>query len=1043
MALRRPIATIVLMLAVGVVGLFGYSQLPVNLLPDITYPLVKVYVNWRGATPEEIEDNVADVIERRMATVDGLDYLDSQCTEGLYALSINFDFSVDRDVAYQDVLAKMGLVRKQLPADAEEPMVFKADPSQLPVVDLAISSSSMDQVALRTWVENSLQDHFTTVAGTAGTEVTGGQVREIRVLLDPERLQGCGLSLNQVTQRLREENLELLGGRVTSTRKEFLARTMGRFRSVGEINEVTLGRNADGSPIFLRDVATVKDSHRVQRVITKLNGQEGVKLSIFKQADANTIEVEEGIQRKMKEIAALIPPDVKMGIVYDQADYIRASVSSVRDAALIAALLVILVTAFFLTGWQRVLNVAITLPLSLLATFFVMQLAGFSLNIFSLGGLVVAITVLLDNCVVVLENITRLQTEHPEEPHPVRRGATEVAGAVFAATLTFVALFLPFLLVSGLTSLLFRELILTVAVVIIASLVVALTVTPMLSARFYPEGTPVRESGGRIARLSEAVMRATTRAYRPAREWALRRRAVVIGVTLALFGVGFFLLTRLGSELLPEAEDGLVMVKVKMPTGTSVAETHRVLQRVEQVVKEQPGVDRYFTLAGGWVWGLVTYETAEQGEVNVQLVPRSHRSFTTPQFVERLTPIIQKEARVPGARIKVMHAKMKGIRTTGTSDVEAEIRAPRSAALEDLAQVAAAAAGRVKDVPGVTNLDVSLDISKPEYRIYVDRARAADLGMSVSAVANTVRGLVDGAVATAYQEAGYYYDIRAVMNEDEISTRQDLENLVLYSPQGGTVRLRDVARVERSVGPLQIDRIDQMRVIKATADAMGRSVGEVSADAARALKGLEMPAGYQLRMGAQAQMMRENFRSLGVILLMALFFAYVILAIQFESFTVPFVILIRVPLSLIGLSAALYATQTPLGVMVMIGIVILAGIEINHGVVLLSFVEELRGEGMGARDALRRAGAVRLRPILMTALVGIIGLLPLALGLGEGTELLKPMAIAVIGGLTFSVFLTLFFLPALYLAIAGGQRDSGPAPEAAPAPVSAGATDIR
>lgn len=1019
LALRRPVATLVLMLAVVVLGIFGYSQLPVNLLPDITYPMIKIYVTWRGATAEEMEDNIADIVERKMATVDDLDYLEAQCTEGMYQLLVNFAYGVDVDIAYQDVLAKMGLVRKQLPPEADEPFIIKADPSQLPVVDLAISSTSMDQVELRTWVEHTLQDYFVTVPGTAGTEVTGGLIREIRVLLDPDRLQGYHLSLEQVAQRLRDENLELLGGRVTSRRKEFLARTMGQFQTVEEINDVILGRNVYGSPIFLRDVGTVQDAHQVQRLITRLNGQEGVKLSIFKQAQANTVEVEEGLRRKMQEVASLIPPDVKMDVIYDAADYIRASVVSVRDAALIAALLVILVTAFFLTGWQRLVNVALTLPLSLFATFFVMKIAGFSINIFSLGGLVVAITVLLDNCVVVLENITRLQTEHPEELTPVQTGATGVAGAVFAATLTFLALFLPFLLVSGLTSLLFRELILTVAVVILASLLVALTVTPTLSALFFPEGKPVQERAGAVARLSQGFMQAVVRAYRPALEGAMRRRGWVIAVTLALFVVGVGLLTKLGSELLPEAEDGLVMVKVKMPTGTSVAETNRVLEKVEAVVREQPGLSHYFTLAGGWVWGLVTYEAAEQGEVDVQLVPRRQRPFSTPQFVSRLTPLVAQQVKVPGARIKVMHAKMKGIRQIGTSDVEAEIHAPRTASLESLAEIAAAAVERLKGVPGLTNLDVSLDLTKPEYRIFVDRVRAAAVGLTVRGIAQTVKGLVDGTVPTAYQEAGYYYDLRVVVNEADLTARADLENLVLYAPQGGAVRLRDVARVDRSVGPMAIDRTDQRRVLKATADALGRTVGEVNADAARALRGLELPPGYTLKMGAQAQMMRENFRSLGLILLLALFFAYVILAIQFESFTEPFIILIRVPLSLIGLSAALYLTQTPLGTTVMIGIIILAGIEVNHGVVLLSFVEELRREGDSPIEALRHAGVVRLRPILMTALVGIIGLLPLALGLGEGTELLKPMAIAVIGGLIFSIFLTLLFLPALYLTFAG------------------------
>jgi len=1014
-AIKRPAATIILMAAIAVVGILGYSQLPTNLLPDITYPLVKVYVTWRGATPEEIEDNIASVVERKMATVDDLDYLDAQCTEGLYTLFVNFDYSADRDIAYQDVLAKMGLVRKQLPKDAEEPLIVKADPSQLPVMDLLITSENMNLVKLRTWVENYLQDQFVSVSGTAGTDVSGGLRREIRVHLHPEKLQGYGITVDRVLQRLRDENIELLGGRVTSERKDFIARTVGEFQRVSDINDVILQTNKTGSTITLKDVATVSDAYAVQRVKTKLGSTEGVKLSIFKQAGANTVEVSDRVQERIRELKRVLPPDVKMKVIYDQAEYIRASVSGVRDAALIAALLVVLVTAFFLTGWRRVLIIALTLPVTLLGTFFLMKVLGYSINILSLGGLVVAITVLLDNAVVVLENITRLQTEEADERTPVQAGATQVSGAVLTATLTFIALFLPFLLVPGLVSLLFQELIITVAITIALSLLVALTVTPSLTALLFPEGKPVSAKVGLIGRLAERAMRLITTAYRPILAWSLRFRWIVMGIVLVLFGVGVFFLLSLGTEFLPRADDGLITVKLKMPTGASVEQTDRVVTQIAEIVQSQPYIDRYSTLSGAKVIGLVTYELANEGEVDIQLVRPAKRPLTTDEYVNKLGPVIQQQVKAPGAKIKVFHTKLKGLRSIGEFDIEVELLAPRTEPMERLYETVSAVAGRLRQIPALTNIDVSIDITKPEYQVMVDRRRAMDLGLSVNQIATTVKSMVDGAVPTWYKEEGYYYPIRAVLNERDVTSKKDIEDLVLFSPNGGMVFLRDVASVVQASGPLEIDRKDQARMIKATATVAGGSVGEATAKVQQTLADYPFSPGYTVHYGGQSQMLAENMSAMILILVIAMFFAYVVLVVNFEDFIKPFMILIRVPLSLIGVSFALWLTGQPIGVTVMIGFIILAGIEVNQGVVLITFIDELRAKGLDLQEAIAKAATVRLRPILMTDVVGIFGLLPLALSMGEGTELLKPMAIAVIGGLILGLLLVFLFMPALYL----------------------------
>ncbi len=1010
-SITRPVAIGVLMAAAAVVGIFGFSLLPVNLLPDITYPLIKVYVNWRGATPEDIEENVAEVIEPKMATVDDLDYLESSCTEGLYSLQVNFNYAANRDVAYQDVTAKMGLIRKKLPRDAEEPIIIKADPSQLPVMDIMVVSDRHDLVKLRTWVENDLQKRFSTVEGTAGTEISGGMLREIRVVVNPHRMQAIGLTAEKLIQSIRDANIELSAGRITGERKEYVVRTLGKFNSVRQIGDIIIASDKLGRNVYLRDIASVEDSHDVQRIITRLNGVEGVKLSIFKQAGANTIRVEEGVKRKIKELESVLPSGVKLGVIYNQAEYIRNAINGVRDAALIAAFLVMLATWFFLSGWRRILNIFLAMPLSLLLTFFLMNVLGYSLNILSLGGLVIAITVILDHSVVVLENITRLQEEKASDA--VERGANEVGPALTYATLTFMALFLPFLMVAGLVSLLFKELIIIVASAIGFSRLVALTVTPMLASRLLTGHTDhaVKQN------FRERFMHRLASRYERSITKTLMHKGRVIAVTIVLFVAGIAVLPFIASEFLPRADDGMIMVKVKMPIGTAMGETYQVIQNIEREVKKLPDVESFSAIAGGKVWGLVTYEIANEGEVNIQLVPAGKRRLTTDEYVAKFGEQLQKSAKYPGAKVKVMHTKMKGVRQIGEYDVEVEFRAPKSASIRDMALTAHAAMEKLKGINGLTNLDVSLDVTKPEFGISLNRNRLADLGLTVSQVANTARMLIDGTVASNYREEGYYYPIRVVLGEEKFRGKIDIANIPLMTVGGAPLYIGSVGEVSRSQGPVQIDRMDQMRVIKVTGSVPGGNVGDVNTLVQKKLADLSLPAGWSMSLGGQARMMAENFKALALIISLALFFAYVILAIQFESLSVPLLLLIRIPLSLAGITAIMFITGTPIGVTVLIGVLILAGMELIHGVVLITFIREKRASGLSLEDAAATAATLRLRPILMTVAVGVFGLLPLAMNWGEGTELLQPMAVAVIGGLIFSLFLTFYFMPAAYVLL--------------------------
>jgi len=1022
-SIKRPAGTIMLMIVLMVVGVAGIFRLPTNMLPDITYPMVKVYVYWPGATPEQMENEVAMVIERKMATVDNLDYIESTSEEGVYTLLVNFDYSVDRDVAYQDVLAKMGLIKKELPEGILEPVAFKADPSQLPVVELLVSSDIMSLTELRTWIENEFQEEFSSVKGSAGTALSGGMKREIRVHLDPVELQGYNLTLQDISNRLKGENIDMIGGRMLTGKRDYIIRTYDEYRSMDEIENLILRQKANGSQILLKDVARVKDHHELQRIRTRYNGKEGVRISIFKQAAANAVTVSDLITERMEMLREELPPTTTIEMIYDQAEYVRLATKGVRDAMLLAAILVTLVTAFFLLGWRRILALALSLPVTLLGTFFVMQLLDFSINIFTLGGLVVAMTVVLDNSVVMLENITRVQDTEPETKNPVTKGAIQISGAILTATLTFLSLFVPFLLISGLSSLLFRELVITVGTIILLSMVVSLTVTPMFMALFYPEGKPVKKTRTFFTRASDAFINGLIFIYKPVLHWSLKLKWLVLIAFLLLLIPGIYYLQKTGSEFLPKADDGLITVKVMMPTGTSMEETDKVLRQVEKVVASQDYVHGYATLAGGKVWGLVTTENSFEGELNLQLVPAAERPMNTDEYVETLRPVVMKSVKAPGAVIKVFHTKMKGIRRTGKFDIELEITAPRSESMAKIYKEATQIRQEIASLGYLTGLDISLQLTKPEFQVAVNRRKAADLGISIENIGTTIKTMVGGTVPTRYKDGAYYYPIRMVMDEHDIKSKADLENIFVAAPSGALVPLGVIADIQKTTGPVQIDRKNQDRVIKVTANAAGTSVGDATAGIKEKLDTYNLPSGYRLSYGGQSQMLAENMQQMAIILLFALFLGYAVMVLYFESFLKPLIIIIRIPLSLAGIAYALYISGTPVSVTALIGIIMLTGMEINNGVLLITFIDELRAQGKGIVEAIKQAAILRLRPILITDINSLFGLLPLALLLGDGTEMLRPMAIVVIGGLLFGLLLVFVFIPVVYL-ILYGRKDN-------------------
>jgi multidrug efflux pump subunit AcrB len=729
LALSRPVAVTVLVLAVIVTGLFSLTQLDVNYLPNISYPMVKIHAWWRGATADDIETNVADPLEEVIATVDGLDYLESSSIEGMYTLLVNFTYGINVEVAFQDVVAAMGRVTKKLPKTMDPPVVIKADPSQLPVIEVMITSDKHDLVWLRDWAENWLVDRLATVEGTAGAEVVGGMKREIRIHLDPKRLQAFRISPAQVSKALYEENIETFAGRVTIESREVIARTMGEFESLEEIKNVVVAHGPNGEEVYIKDIAKVEDGHEEMRIITHFNGKPCIEFKVLKQYAANAVSVANDLKAKLQELKKDIPGGIEFSFVEDESTYVMGAINSVRDSALLAAILVIIVVYLFLGRWRQVIVMMVALPLTLLANFALMKAGNFSINVFSLGGLVVALGVILDNSIVVLENITRLKAEGLENFSS--QGVREVSSAIVASTLTFLAIFLPFIFVPGMSSILFKELVLVVAGVVVISLLVAITVTPLLTDRLLKSEKEGEATG--LVKLFDRTISSLTAKYTNFLSFCLQRKYLVIATAVIMFIVGLWFASRVGSEFLPKLDDGRVMVKLNTPSGTAVGEVERILEQAEQKLQGIPEISSIFRLSGGRVFGLYTLEVGNEGNLNLQLVPRSQRNISTQQFINKIRPLIsQVQKQNPGAKMPVKAMPIKGMRKVGEQDIEVNVKGSDQMAIYEFAQKLA---DKMSRTPGLSGVNISMDMTKPEYRISVDRARASALGLSVTGIA--------------------------------------------------------------------------------------------------------------------------------------------------------------------------------------------------------------------------------------------------------------------------------------------------------------------
>ncbi|MBL7150976.1 MAG: efflux RND transporter permease subunit [Candidatus Omnitrophica bacterium] len=1008
-SIKRPVGVFVLTLMVVVLGVFFLRGLSVDLLPRITYPLVRIIIDWKGASPEEIEENILKKVEASVATTEDAIQVISSAIEGNASIEVYFEYGKDMDVALADTRAKLDLVRNELPPDADEPKIYKADPSQLPILDIALSSETKDERALRDWAENDLSNYFLGIPGLGAVVTSGGRVREIQVLFNQEKVQKYELSTEKILDLLRLENIEFPAGRISDTKKEYSVRVLAKFKDASEIGGIIIA-NREGRFIKVKDVAEVADSYEEQRVLTRFNGKPCVTLSFLKQPNANTVEVVSKINKRANELLKkkIIPDDVNYAVASSQSYYIENSIKNVGSSAVIGGILAMLAIWFFLHNIKRTLVIAIAIPVSILGTFILMGLSDVTLNIFSLGGLVLAVGMLVDNSIVMLENITRHQSDAANPLEAAHVGSKEVTSALIASTLTNLAAIVPFFFIKGIASLLFRDMVVTVTVAFIISLFVSLTVVPCLSAHLFKSRKEADDDN-----FNKKIIKKGTAVYRKFLKVVLRHRGIVIGGVTVLFIASILLAGTLGREFLPQIDDGKISVKVKLPVGSALEKTDAIVRKLEGIINTMPGVKKVYSMVGGYWQRRNVYEKANESDIVIELAEKSKRLLSTGAVIKKLQKQL-KENPIKGAQIKVMRTPLRGIKKTSTSDIDIRIRGYN---LDTLFEIAKDIQSRIKDVEGLGNLDVSVDFSRPEIHIFLNREKLSDFGLTAKYLSDVARTHVDGLVSTQFtdKERNVDYDIRVLADPITVSSKEAIENAPIYPPSGVEVKLKEIATVEVSEGPVQIDRQDQVRLIEVTGDAAGKNVGKITDEIKKRLSTLILPAGYYLEYGGEEESAKESNAQLIIVIALAVFLLFVVMAVQYDSLIDPVIIMVTLPLALIGAFLLLAITRTPFGATVFLGLILLVGIVVNNAIVLVEYINNLRKEKqLAVYDAVIEGASLRVRPILMTSITTIIGLSPLVFGWGEGLEMLRPLAITVVGGLSVSMMLTLFVIPCVY-----------------------------
>jgi len=1010
-SIQRPVLTVMVSLIVIILGGVALSRLSIDLMPDITYPTISISTEYENASPEEVEELITRPIEEAMSAVPGVEEVTSVSADGRSSVRVTFTWGSNLDEAANDIRERLDRVIPLLPEDAERPRLRKFDLASFPILIMGVSSD-LDPIQIRIIIDNQVKNRIERIPGVASLDIRGGLDREIHVNLNAEKIKALGLPIDQLLNRIIEENINLPAGTIEKGLLDVTIRTPGIYTDLDELRNTVVAIR-EGVPIQLREIATVEDAWEKVTRIVRINGKPGVRLSVNKQSGKNTVEVATGVLKEIERINRDIP-QLHIIPIIDTSDYIKRSITNVGTTILYGGVLAVFVLLLFLRNILSTAIIAVTIPISVIATFALMYFNGFTLNLMTLGGLALGIGMLVDNAIVVLENIYRLRESGQDPQSAAVKGSQEVMAAVIASTLTTLVVFLPLIFVRGMSGIMFKQLAYVVSFSLACSLAVALTLLPMLASRVRaPVIVEKKDSpaqGHKIFHITGRVFTGLENEYKNFLRFSLNHRILILGTASLAFLGSLFLIPLVGVELMPATDESEVRVYAEMAVGTRLDLVDQSFQKIEAIVKQEvPEIKNTVAYIGGSTWRA---RGSNAGEMRIALQPVKKRTRSSDEIAAALR---KKLIFMPGVKIRTRAGQglfLLRMGTGGDENVQLEVRGHD---LETSDALAHRVEEIVADVDGITDVRISRETGTPEELIVVDRQKAADMKLTVSKIANMLQTVLTGTSAGNYREGGNEYQIRVKIEGADKKDLQDILDLPITNADGDRVVLRNVVEVRPRRGPVLIERKDQERVTYVTANSSGRDMGSILADIRKGLQTVPVPRDFNVLFGGDYEEQQKSFRELLMSFVLALVLVYMVLASLYESLRYPFVVMFSVPLAVIGVILMLFLTHTTFNIQSYIGCIMLSGIVVNNAILLVDHINLLRRrDWLPVREAIIEAGRRRLRPIMMTATTTILAMTPLAVGIGEGGEAQAPMARAIIGGLLSASLITLVVVPSVY-----------------------------
>lgn len=1018
---RFPVTNIMIFFAILVLGLVSLARLPIDLMPEIEPPNISVITVYEGASAEDVETKVTRVIENNLATVSNLDKLTSRSMENLSIVSCRFNWGVDLDEASNDVRDKLEFAKRVLPEEIETPIVFKFNTAMIPILFIGINSSEEFYPQLYHFVDDRLSEYIKRIPGVGAVQMFGGLERQINVSIDRLRLEAYNLSVQQIVDRLDKENITLPAGNLKTGYLDYTLRVPGEFSDPVQIKDIIMFQDKE-KVVYLKDIAEVSDSFKEVTMIVRSNGRQGVMLMVQKRSGANTVEVANRVKKEIKRIEKQAPEKITFSVLMDNSEHIVRSIKDLAQTVYWGGIFVILVVFLFLRLIRPSLIIALTIPFSLIIAFIFMYFLGYTINIMSLSSLAIAIGMVVDNAIVIVDNVFRHRERGQKPKEAAIYGASEVGLAVSASTFTTVVVFLPMMFLTGVVGIMFKQLAMLITVTLLASLFTALTFSAMLCSKLLnvmPQDRFKNTNKALYQKFYEAsgkFFENLESGYARLLGWALRHKKTTVFIAIMVFAFSIMLVSKIGTEFVPEEDTGDFSIQIELPVGTRVEQTDKIARQAEEIFKNdvpeaimifcrlgQSGSSRFGGAFGQRLGSNVII-------VGAKLTKSSQRLRSVKDIAQAIRPKIAALLGVKKINIQA-GSPFSRILFGGGKPISIEVFGHDLIATDALAYKIK---GEISKIPGVVDVTVSRELGRPELQVEVDRTKASSLGLSMASITDTLRTYFYGKSATKYREGGDEYDIFVRLKDSDRSGIQDIEDIPVVSNTGKIIRLSNVAKVIHRTGPIEIERQNQERIIKVEANTFRRSLGDIAKDIRGVIKNINAPPDITLNLGSDIEEQAKAFRDLMVLFILGGLLVYMVMAAQFESLMDPFIIMFSVPFAFTGVAFGLYFGGITLSVVSFLGLVMLSGIVVNNAIVLIDYINILRSRGLSVYEAVTRGGADRLRPVLMTTITTLAGMFPLAFGKGESAEVWRPLGVSMIGGLSLSTLVTLVLVPVLY-----------------------------